>query len=168
MATMHIEEEARFKIIYEEIEGSRKSIEQTMLTVQNTMEKIKRNYNDHGLIEKIDAMKPVLEQYVKLLQECSDMFKAGLRAVCENCIQPYIEGDKYCRFCGAPMGKPEYIEDDMQCIYGPPPVERTHICSKCGYSWKTHKMIDNERWCPKCGGEAPCKMAVQDIEKFFL
>ena len=78
-----------------------------------------------------------------------------MRMVCANCREPYINGDKYCRFCGAPMGKPEYIEEDFACIYGPPPVNRTHTCAKCGYSWKTCEMIDNARWCPKCGGPAP-------------
>ena len=77
------------------------------------------------------------------------------RKVCANCGQYYNDGDKYCRFCGAPMGEPEYIDDIMACIYGPPPVKRTHKCEKCGYRWKTMKMIDNEQWCPKCGGPAP-------------
>ena len=79
----------------------------------------------------------------------------GKRRVCANCGEPYIDGDKYCRFCGAPMGKPEYIEEDFACIYGPPPVKRTHVCRKCGYKWTTEQMIDNERRCPKCGGPAP-------------
>ena len=81
--------------------------------------------------------------------------KRPMRMVCANCREPYINGDKYCRFCGAPMGKPEYIEEDFACIYGPPTVNRTHTCAKCGYSWKTCEMIDNARWCPKCGGPAP-------------
>ena len=29
------------------------------------------------------------------------------------------------------------------------------VCAKCGYSWETNRMIDNERYCPKCGGSAP-------------
>ena len=31
------------------------------------------------------------------------------REICRNCNNPYIEGDRYCRFCGAPMGKAEFI-----------------------------------------------------------
>ena len=75
------------------------------------------------------------------------------RKVCANCKETYIEGDKYCRFCGAPMGKPDYIVDTFGCIYGPPPVERVHRCKKCGYQWTTDE--DKECWCPKCGGSAP-------------
>ena len=75
--------------------------------------------------------------------------------VCANCGGPYIEGDRYCRYCGAPMGKPSYIEEDIQCIYGPPPVTRLHKCEKCGYTWETRRMIDRERCCPRCGGSAP-------------
>ena len=74
------------------------------------------------------------------------------RKVCANCKSTYIEGDKYCRYCGAPMGKPAYIPEDFACIYGPPPVTRTHTCEKCGFTWKTCLMIDDERFCPKCGG----------------
>ena len=82
------------------------------------------------------------------------------RKVCANCKETYIEGDKYCRFCGAPMGEPDYIPENFACIYGPAPVERTHICKKCGNSWKTFDMVDDARWCPKCGGEAPAYMAL--------
>lgn len=84
------------------------------------------------------------------------------RKVCANCKENYIEGDKYCRFCGAPMGKAAYIDENFACIYGPPPVTRVHTCSKCGYSWETCQMIDDERFCPKCGGRAP----VTDGEEF--
>lgn len=77
------------------------------------------------------------------------------RKVCANCKNSYIEGDRYCRYCGAPMGKAEFIEEDFACIYGPPPVTRTHKCGKCGFSWTTNLMIDNERFCPKCGSPAP-------------
>ena len=52
--------------------------------------------------------------------------------VCQNCQNTYIEGDKYCRYCGAPMGTPQYINDDFAEIYGPPPMKRTHKCKKCG------------------------------------
>ena len=77
------------------------------------------------------------------------------RKVCANCKQTYIEGDKYCRYCGAPMGRPDFIVEDFGCIYGPPPIRRVHTCNKCGYSWETNQMIDDERFCPKCGGNAP-------------
>ncbi len=78
-----------------------------------------------------------------------------MRKVCANCRNTYREGDKYCRYCGSPLGKPDFIEEEFACIYGPPPVQRTHKCKKCGFSWQTSLMIDDEMWCPKCGGSAP-------------
>ena len=79
----------------------------------------------------------------------------NMMKVCANCKQNYIEGDKYCRYCGAPMGTPFFIEEDFNTIYGPPPKKRVHTCSVCGYTWKTSLMIDKEKWCPMCGGPAP-------------
>ena len=81
--------------------------------------------------------------------------KDNMRKVCANCRENYIDGDRYCRFCGAPMGTPDYIEMDFARIYGPPPVKRMHTCRTCGYRWTTVKMLDRERWCPRCGGPAP-------------
>ena len=75
--------------------------------------------------------------------------------VCKNCKNKYRSGDKYCRFCGAPLGKPGYIEEDFACIYGPMPRKRVHKCAECGYTWETNLMIDEERYCPECGGAAP-------------
>ncbi|MBQ1328967.1 MAG: zinc-ribbon domain-containing protein [Mogibacterium sp.] len=77
------------------------------------------------------------------------------RKVCANCGNSYRENEKYCRYCGAPMGTPDYIEEEFACIYGPPPVSRTHKCEKCGFTWKTTLMIDDEKFCPECGGPAP-------------
>ena len=77
------------------------------------------------------------------------------RAVCANCGKTYRESDKHCRFCGKENGKPKYIFDSMDCVYGPPPIKRSHTCSECGYTWETYRMIDDERWCPECGGSAP-------------
>ena len=77
------------------------------------------------------------------------------RKVCANCGNSYKEGDRYCRYCGAPMGTPEFIEENFACIYGPPPVSRTHKCGKCGFTWSTCLMIDDERFCPECGSPAP-------------
>ena len=62
------------------------------------------------------------------------------RKVCANCGNSYRENEKYCRYCGAPMGTPDYIEEEFACIYGP---------------WKTTLMIDDEKFCPECGGPAP-------------
>ncbi len=78
-----------------------------------------------------------------------------MRKVCANCKEEYFEGDKYCRFCGAPMGKPDYIEDVILLLYGPPPIKRVHTCVNCGYSWEIYRMVDEGGYCPKCGGDAP-------------
>lgn len=86
-----------------------------------------------------------------------------MRKVCANCKQDYIEGDRYCRFCGAPMGSPIFIEENFACIYGPMPVKRTHVCAECGYRWETEQMVDKERWCPKCGGSAPVVRSEDDM-----
>ena len=75
--------------------------------------------------------------------------------VCANCGNTYIEGDRYCRFCGAPMGKPKFIMQEFACIYGPPPVKRVHKCVKCGFTWETCSMVDRQEFCPRCGGDAP-------------
>lgn len=79
------------------------------------------------------------------------------RKVCGNCNNYYIDGDKYCRYCGAPLGRPEFIDEDFATIYGPPPIKRVHTCDNCGYSWETEMMIDRQIFCPKCGGSAPGK-----------
>ena len=78
---------------------------------------------------------------------------SSLRRICGNCRE-IIGNDRFCRYCGSEnisvMYEPE--EDVVRCIYGPPPVMRKHTCSECGYSWSRCLMIDNENYCPKCGG----------------
>ncbi len=91
-----------------------------------------------------------------------DLMDASKRKVCANCKEEYFEGDKYCRYCGAPMGKPDYIGGIMPPLYGPPPINRVHKCVKCGYSWETRRMIDKGRYCPKCGGDAPAIVSEDD------
>ena len=88
-----------------------------------------------------------------------------LQKVCRNCSNPWQEGDKYCRFCGAPMDAPTYIQLEMQCIYGPPPVRRRHVCAQCGYAWETCAMIDRETHCPRCGGDAPASGEEEILEQ---
>ena len=76
---------------------------------------------------------------------------------CGNCHASLQEGDRYCRRCGTSAGEGAYepYQNVMQCIYGPRPVKRIHICEKCGYSWSTVEMLDRDKYCPKCGGNAP-------------
>lgn len=95
-------------------------------------------------------------KYLNKFEEEGTMIELGQkRKVCANCGNSYRENEKYCRYCGAPMGTPDYIEEEFACIYGPPPVSRTHKCEKCGFTWKTTLMIDDEKFCPECGGQAP-------------
>ena len=76
---------------------------------------------------------------------------------CGHCREFLGKEDKFCRYCGTEAGKGEYKPylDEMNCIYGPPPVRRVHRCDKCGYEWKTNMMIDDQKYCPKCGSDAP-------------
>ena len=73
---------------------------------------------------------------------------------CGNCHKELDEGDLYCRFCGTRFGEGTYepYEDIVQIVYGPPPTIRKHTCKKCGYNWNSWSMIDEEKYCPKCGG----------------
>lgn len=94
----------------------------------------------------------------------------SVREVCRNCKGSYFKGDKYCRFCGAPMGKPEYIEEIILFLYGPPPPKQVHTCDKCGYSWETYGRladeiygrINNVNYCPKCGGDKAKLVSEED------
>ena len=76
---------------------------------------------------------------------------------CGNCHAHLGPEDKFCRICGTRRGEGAYepYREIMQCIYGPMPETRTHTCKQCGYSWTTCVMIDDQRYCPQCGGDAP-------------
>lgn len=80
---------------------------------------------------------------------------SGMTPFCPECGGAWIEGDRYCRYCGAKKDAPQYAMPDFACIYGPAPRIRKHFCKQCGHSWETNCMVDNESFCPKCGGEAP-------------
>ena len=81
--------------------------------------------------------------------------------VCENCENNYIDGDKYCRYCGSPLGSPKFITDNLACIYGPG-WEESLECKQCGFTWKSILMRAPERYCPKCGSEAMLRMEEYD------
>ena len=81
--------------------------------------------------------------------------------VCANCRNTWNEGDRYCRYCGAPLEHPDYKIKEFYCIYGPMPVKRKHTCKQCNYSWITRLMIDNEEYCPRCGA----KVRIKEIER---
>ena len=75
---------------------------------------------------------------------------------CGNCHTLFDDPeDEYCRYCGTKRGEGAFLpyENFNGCVYGPPPTERFHACSKCGFSWSTVRMIDRSKYCPKCGTE---------------
>jgi len=119
----------------------------------------KKNTYASKMQSRIDSIREVYERIIRSLEEnCSLLYTIAeysgavpVSKVCHNCKKEYIEGDKYCRYCGSPMGRAGYIMDEMDYIYGPPPVKRTHECKSCGFTWTTCKMVDEEAWCPKCG-----------------
>ena len=78
-----------------------------------------------------------------------------MREVCPNCESPWRDGDRYCRYCGAPMTNPKFVPDRTSTVYGPRPLTRLHRCAACGFSWTTRRMVDREKHCPQCGGSAP-------------
>ena len=73
---------------------------------------------------------------------------------CGNCHESLSDGDRYCRRCGTRRGEGKFEPylNLMQCIYGPMPVKRTHTCPTCRTAWVRELMIDNEIYCPHCGG----------------
>ena len=76
--------------------------------------------------------------------------------VCGSCGSDWVEGDRYCRTCGAPLGEPRVIPDaPAPVLYGPePPKERAYRCTRCGFSWTAWAVTDEGRFCPRCGGSA--------------
>lgn len=76
---------------------------------------------------------------------------------CGNCHFCMEEGDQYCRLCGTKRGEGNFepYKNITKYIYAQELKERKHICQKCGYKWKTIKMEDKEKFCPRCGGLAP-------------
>jgi len=73
---------------------------------------------------------------------------------CGNCHETLMDGDKYCRHCGTKRGEGQFKPylNIMECIYGPMPVKRKHICNTCKTIWERELMIDQEHFCPNCGG----------------
>ena len=85
------------------------------------------------------------------------MFDEDMIKVCENCENKYIDGDKYCRYCGSPLGSPKFITDDLLFIYGPS-WDYSHECKQCGFAWKSTSMFETQSYCPKCGSYAETRM----------
>ena len=88
---------------------------------------------------------------------------------CGNCHASLEPGDRFCRICGTRAGEGAYepYQELIQCVYGPMPISRTHVCQNCGYTWTTSLMSDNENFCPQCGGSAPYLRKKQPFASFF-
>ena len=91
-----------------------------------------------------------------------EFFSTDYNNRCGKCTAYIGTEDQYCRYCGAKRGEGEVnpYYDEPVCVYGPPPVNRLHICNECGYEWTTCAMIDEQRYCPKCGHT--CKVISED------
>lgn len=76
---------------------------------------------------------------------------------CGNCHEYLNDNDKYCRYCGTKRGEGKFLPylNIMECIYGPMPEKRIHICESCYYQWETESMIDKQNFCPMCGSATP-------------
>ena len=91
-----------------------------------------------------------------------DLYSTDYENRCGKCTGYLEPEDQYCRYCGAKRGEGEFnpYYDEPVCVYGPPPVNRLHTCKKCGYEWTVCAMIDEQRYCPKCGHT--CKVISED------
>ncbi len=94
----------------------------------------------------------------------NDSWRIPGKDQCGNCHAYLPKGARYCTICGTRAGEGVYkpYQEMMQCIYGPMPRERTHVCENCGYRWTTCLMLDNQKYCPQCGGHAPAAPADRD------
>lgn len=109
--------------------------------------------------KKKEAVPLTEKNNVVLVQENPNLLSMDYEDRCGNCHEPLRQNDKFCRYCGTRRGDGAFApyKNVMECIYGPPPVERRHVCGNCGYSWTTMLMIDDQKYCPRCGGNADCR-----------
>ena len=88
---------------------------------------------------------------------------------CGNC-HSYIGDDKYCRCCGTKRGEGAFLpyQNFQGCIYGPPPIRREHKCQSCGYTWVTNLMINDQKYCPECGGRVKTWPDEEENERYKI
>lgn len=118
---------------------------------------IKENSNPEGRCRYCGVSIRYEDSFCAVCGRPNSGWKKATQWQCGNCHKRLDENDKYCRICGTKVGEGAYepYQDLMECIYGPMPVDRKHTCKKCGYEWITCLMLDREKYCPKCGGDAP-------------
>ena len=73
---------------------------------------------------------------------------------CANCKEPWVDGNKYCLFCGAPYKQVNYIRPDHPCIYGPPPAPPQKGLLR-NLKTALRKLFGNNRFDPKLPAERP-------------
>ena len=112
------------------------------------------------LVEELIRCEKLLGEYKKemslFLEKSGYRLSTDYKGRCGNCHELMDESDNFCKYCGTRRGGGSFkpYKNIMTCIYGPQPRKRFHICSKCGNSWETMLMVDNEKFCPICGGNA--------------
>ena len=118
-----------------------------------------KNSNPVGRCRRCGAEIHFQDKVCARCGEINDCWVTPDTSRCGNCHALLDEDDRYCRICGTRAGEGAFepYQQIMQCIYGPRPEERTHVCETCGYTWTTCQMLDREKYCPKCGGNAPVK-----------
>ena len=59
------------------------------------------------------------------ITNCNEVVKGSdpITHICRNCSHEYTEGDRYCRYCGAPLGEPWKVQEVFEDIYGPEPTD---------------------------------------------
>ena len=74
---------------------------------------------------------------------------------CGKCWGYLKPKDNYCGKCGTKRGDGTFNPEDniMQVIYGPPPEKFNFSCRSCGLKWSETLMINQNKFCPKCGNE---------------
>ena len=90
---------------------------------------------------------------------------ANYNRQCRNCHEVFEhEDDKYCTFCGTKRGEGHFnpFNNREYCIYGPMPVKRIRSCVRCGHQWTYCEMLDNQKFCVKCGGESKLIFGEED------
>ncbi|MCR4640453.1 MAG: zinc ribbon domain-containing protein [Lachnospiraceae bacterium] len=99
------------------------------------------------------------DEYCRACGKENDAWEVPGERQCGNCHESLKEGDAYCRYCGTKAGEGDFepYQNFHACIYGPEPEWREHKCVVCGYTWSNCAMIDEQRYCPKCGGAAPAE-----------
>ena len=116
------------------------------------------NTNPKGICHRCGTTIGYTDKFCSHCGARNEYWRVPDKNQCGNCHASLQPDDQYCRICGTRAGEGAYApyQEMMQCIYGPLPESRTHVCEQCGYTWTTCLMIDNQRYCPKCGGHAPC------------